>query len=162
MDVCRTIQGRRFEAANSWTLTASTIIYTLIVIGDTPCIGERDLGWNGIGGVYKLFKTPTVTMVSNPVKQAVYNLNPMANYTNKFSMYDTTQFTVVSEGTKAFSNLFFGGATTDSSKGNNLIRLGEPRVLEANTTYLLSITSRDAADQTILSRLILQESELFL
>jgi len=162
IEMFHTMQGHRFEAANSWTLTATGIIYTLIITGDTPCIGERDLGWNGVGGVYKVFKNPTVTMVQSPVKQAVFNLNPGSGYVNKFSMYDTTQFTVTNEGTKAFSNLFFGGATTDASKGGNLARFGEPRVLEANTTYLLSVTSRDTTDQTVLSRIILQESELYI
>jgi len=157
---CRTISGHRFDAASRWQAAAGGVVNTLIVVGAEPVIlGDRVISCTGNGGVGEFFRAPTVSLASSPVKQGVYNLYDGFAYTPLFALYASDQFTLTADGTKCFGNIYFGGSTSNQSQGTGPTSLGEPRILQANTRYLLRITSYDTASQYVQSRLTFTEGD---
>jgi len=154
----RSLTGHRFDAATRWQAAALGVVNTLIVTGSEPVIlGERTLSCTGNGGIGEFFRSPTVTLVSSPVKQGVYNLYDGFDYSPLFALYASDQFTLTADGIKCFGNVYFGGSTSNQAQGSGPTNIGEPRILQANTRYLLRITSYDSASQYIQSRLTFTE-----
>lgn len=157
---CQTLSGHRFDAAARWQAAAGGVVNSLIVVGAEPVIlGDRVISCTGDGGIGEFFRAPTVTLAATPVKQGVYNLYDGLDYTPLFALYASDQFTLTADGDKCFGSIYFGGGTTNQSQGTGPTALGEPRILQANTRYLLRITSYDTASQYIQSRLTFTEGD---
>lgn len=150
-------RGLQWEASRLVTLAAGATSYSIIKTGaQTVDLKQRAFAFDGVGITASIYKSPTYTggtpglpynfrtgMIAPPLTQLI------------------VEPTVTSNGTKCGADIFAIGSVSNQSKGQNLTIFPGNRILEPNTTYLLTFTSRDTnASQDVAARIEFYEGGL--
>lgn len=119
---------------------------SVFITGALPVIFfERDVGRSGAGISATIFRGPTYT---GGTPGAVYNTNDVAHVDSTVQLLAGVTVTATGEQTVATSYAI--GNATGGGQGGIAV-LGNPLYMLPNTTYLLRITSLDAASQDFTS-----------
>lgn len=150
-------RGLQWEASRLVTLTAGATSYSIVKTGaQTVDLKQRAFAFDGVGITASIYKSPTYTGGTPGVPY---------NFRTEILTPPLTQLivepTVTSNGTKCGADIFAIGPLANQSKGQNLTLFPGNRILEPNTTYLLTFTSRDTnASQDVAARIEFYEGGL--
>lgn len=150
-------RGLQWEASRLVTLAAGATSYSIIKTGaQTVDLKQRAFAFDGVGITANIYKSPTYTGGTPGVPY---------NFRTEILTPPLTQLivepTVTNNGTKCGADIFAIGPLSNQSKGQNLTLFPGNRILEPNTTYLLTFTSRDTnASQNVAARIEFYEGGL--
>ncbi|HEI0612151.1 TPA: hypothetical protein SIF59_004028 [Escherichia coli] len=150
-------RGLQWEASRLVTLAAGATSYSIIKTGaQTVDLKQRAFAFDGVGITASIYKSPTYTGGTPGV---------LYNFRTGTLTLPLTQLivepTVTNNGTKCGADIFAIGPVSNQSKGQNLTIFPGNRILEPNTTYLLTFTSRDTnASQDVAARIEFYEGGL--
>ena len=150
-------RGMQWEASRLVTLAAGATSYSIIKTGaQTVDLKQRAFAFDSVGITASIYKSPTYTGVMPGVPY---------NFRTEILTPPLTQLivepTVTNNGTKCGADIFAIGPLSNQSKGQNLTLFPGNRILEPNTTYLLTFTSRDTnASQNVAARIEFYEGGL--
>ena len=154
-------RGVQWEASRLVTIASNAPannVYSIIKTGSKPVdLKSRIFGYDGLGIVGRIFKTPTYT---GGTADPLFNMNPRYLGTQP-EVQILTGFTLTNNGTKCGADIYAVGPSTNQSRGTTPREFGSNRVLdEPNTSYLLVIESLDTASQLVTARIELYEGGL--
>lgn len=143
-------RGVQWEASRLVSLATGVTSTSLIKTGALPVeLKSRSFGYDGLGLTASIFKAPTVT--ANGTLVASFN------FKTSVTTQPLTQLfigpTVTSNGTKCGADIFAIGPASNQARGSSLRDFPGNRILEPNTTYLLTFTNTDTSTQNISARL---------
>lgn len=143
-------RGMQWEASRVVTLAGSASTTSIFKTGALPVdLKQRAFAFDGIGITASIFKAPTYT---GGTATSAFNFR-----TDTTTGLLTTLFIdpiVTNNGTKCGADIYAIGPSSPTSRGMGLIIYPGNRILEPNTTYLLTITNRDTnASQIVSSRI---------
>lgn len=150
-------RGLQWEASRLVTLAAGATSYSIVKTGaQTVDLKQRGFAFDGVGITASIYKSPTYTGGTPGVPY---------NFRTEILTPPLTQLivepTVTNNGTKCGADIFAIGPVSNQSKGQNLTIFPGNRILEPNTTYLLTFTSRDTnASQDVAARIEFYEGGL--
>lgn len=152
-------RGMQWEAARSLILPAGGTAYSVFKVGTKPVdLKQRILSFTGAGVIASIYRAPTYT--GGTLDEGVYNMNTQFAPNTALSKIYVNP-TVTNLGVKRGADIIMLGATSPSAKGQPPIAaFASNRILETETTFLLTITSLDTAAQTVAARLEFYEGEL--
>lgn len=138
--------GMQFEGSTLLTMAGLSVNYTVFVTGALPVILKgRYLTYSGVGVSGEVRKAPTYTGGTSAPYQNANDINPQVGLSTIL-----VGAAVTGLGTEPFAPTYsFGGDSQQNKGGSGL--LGGEKVLAANTTYLLVITSLDSQSQQVSS-----------
>lgn len=140
-------RGTQWEASRVVTLAASASTTSIIKTGALPVdLKQRAFAFDGIGITASIFKAPTYTGGT-----ATPAFNFRTDITTGLLTTLFTDPTVTNNGTKCGADIFTIGPASQTNKGLGLTSYPGNRILEPNTTYLLTITNRDTNASQIVS-----------
>lgn len=150
-------RGLQWEASRLVTLAAGATSYSIIKTGaQTVDLKQRGFAFDGVGITAGIYKSPTYTGGTPGVP---YNFRTGTITTPLTQLI--VEPTVTNNGTKCGADIFAIGPVSNQSKGQNLTLFPGNRILEPNTTYLLTFTSRDTnASQNVAARIEFYEGGL--
>lgn len=150
-------RGLQWEASRLVTLAAGATSYSIIKTGaQTADLKQRAFAFDGVGITASIYKSPTYTGGTPGV---LYNFRT-GTLTPPLTQL-IVEPTVTNNGTKCGADIFAIGPLSNQSKGQNLTLFPGNRILEPNTTYLLTFTSRDTnASQNVAARIEFYEGGL--
>lgn len=134
--------GAQFEGSTLLTLEGGGINYTVFITGSLPVILKgRYLTYSGAGIGGDIYKAPTYSGGVVTPYQNGNDINPKAGLSSIL-----VGATVQQLGTLKFAPTYSFRGDSPQSKGGEGV-LGGEKILAANTTYLLVLTSLDTLQQ---------------
>ncbi|MGL4584077.1 MAG: hypothetical protein ACRCVU_13990 [Flavobacterium sp.] len=142
-------ESKVFNASRYVTaLAAGANADSIFITGALPVVFfERTIGRSGSGISATIYRTPTYTGGTPAI---VYNCNDLNDKDSTIQLLAAPTVTVV--GTQTGATAFAIGNTSNQGRGDSA-NLGQPLFMLPNTTYLLRITSLDAAAQNFSSNI---------
>lgn len=153
-------RGAQWEASRVLTnLALNQISTSIIKTGSKPVdLKARTFGYTGKGVTARIYKNPTYTGGTTN-GNTIYNMNTIDGKASPLETQILTGFTLTGNGVECGAPIYAIGPTANQAKGSLLIQYASNRILQPNTSYLLTFESLEAG-QDISARLEFYEGVL--
>lgn len=153
-------RGTQWEASRMLTgLTLNQISTSIIKTGSkTVDLKARVFGYTGTGVIARIYKAPAYTGGSTN-GNTIYNMNTITGKAATLETQILTGFALTNNGTECGAPIYAIGPATNQGKGALQAALGANRILQPNTSYLLTFESLEA-NQSVTARLEFYEGGL--
>lgn len=153
-------RGTQWEASRMLTgLALNQVATSIIKTGSKPVdLKARTFGYTGKGVIGRIYKGPSYTGGSVSGND-IHNMNTITGKAAALETQILTGFTLTANGAECGAAIFAIGPTSNQAKGSLLTSMGGNRILQPNTSYLLTFESLEAG-QDISARLEFYEGGL--
>lgn len=148
-------QSVQWEASRLVTLASGETATSILLTGSQHVdLKKREFAYRKAGVVARVYKNPTYT---GGIEDALYNLNTSGGLPETKLL---TGFTLTDNGVECAAPIYAIGPDTNQTTGASTTAYATNRILEPNTSYLLTFESLDAAEQDVAARIEFYEGGL--
>jgi len=148
-------QGVQWEASRMVTVSSEAVVTSILQVGALPVdLKKREFAYRQAGVIARIYKNPSYT---GGVEDPLYNMSTSGGLPLTKLL---TGFTLTDNGVQCGAPIYAIGPDTNQTTGSSTSSYATNRILEPNTSYLLTIESLDSANQEVAARIEFYEGEL--